>query len=152
MFEIFRWQNTFSITVVLVSTRDEVFLKDIFHKYEDISNEQLLMIPHFLNKFIKETFYFCGCWMFQNKWINESVPPSLCRGLSPTNIGKKIVSTNFWQIFKTQFWQIFILSPPIIMRGKRGQKSCSTFEYIDCWSDCTSLSLMCRIQMYFGTI
>ena len=88
------------------------------------------MISHFLNKFIKETFYFCGCWMFQNKWINESVPPSLCRGLSPTNIGKKIVSTNFWQIFKTQFWQIFILSPPIIMRGKRDQKSCSIFEYL----------------------
>ena len=63
----------FSITPVLVSTKSEVLIRDFFNKFEDISKKQLLMYSHFLKKFLKETLYFSGCWLFLNKWIKESV-------------------------------------------------------------------------------
>ena len=61
-------RTLFSKTPVIVSTKNEFFLKDFFSKFEDISKEQLLMHSHFLKKFLRETFHFSGCWLL---WRNE---------------------------------------------------------------------------------
>ena len=74
------------------------------------------MHSNFLKKFIKETLYFIGCWLFLSEWNNGNVvtsiaPPKLFRlshrGLSPRNVRKNSATTKFWRIFKQKPWIYF---------------------------------------------
>ena len=51
----------------------EVFLKNLFYKFEGIGKSQLLIYSHFLKKFLKERFHFSGYWLFLKKSNNEGV-------------------------------------------------------------------------------
>ena len=81
------------------------------------------MHSHLLKKLIKEALYISGCWLFLNKWNNESVITNITRPYNfnsrievypPTNVRKNFVPTKIWKIFK--------LSLPIIM--KKGGRGC----------------------------
>ena len=42
------------------STKREVFLREFLNKIEDIGKLQLLMLSHFLKKFLTEALHFSG--------------------------------------------------------------------------------------------
>ena len=50
-----------SKTPVTANINSEVFLKDFFSKFEDMSEQQLRIHSHFLKKFLNETLHFSWC-------------------------------------------------------------------------------------------
>ena len=93
----------FPITPVKLSTQSE---------FEAIDKSQLLIYSHYLQKFLKETLHFSGCWFFLKNWNNEDVVINitsphrdLCPPTSPHKHMKKFCPHKILTNFK--------LSPPI---------------------------------------
>ena len=117
-------EHFFSITLVTVSSKSEVFIKNIFSQFEDTGGQQL-MHSHFFKKFLKERLHFSGCWLFLKKWNNESIvisitPPYIFN--SPVKVYKK-------KLYLYKILAIFQMKSPHYNKERGfGQKPCTNIQ------------------------